>query len=102
MKTLETMTRGERSLLLFLETCAADDAGAVDARHMNGDDMETVKKWSEEGFVKFGRITFGSISGSYRNHWCELSDEAWSLAHQERRARFARMNEKRSWTRTEE
>ena len=35
-------------------------------------------------------------------HWCRLSDEAWALAHAERRARHERMRLKRNWISTEE
>jgi hypothetical protein len=102
---LKTMTKDERSLLLFFETCAVDRGGLVDTRHMNGDDMATAKRWHEASFLKFGRVKFHDIKHSGRrvySHWCELSDDAWRLAHEERRARFARLSERRDWVRTEE
>lgn len=89
MKTLDTMTSDERSLLLYLETRAVDHGGKVDAQHMNKEDFDIAKKWDEEGFVKFGRIRFHSIVDGSR--WCELSDEAWNLAHAERKAKCARI-----------
>lgn len=92
MKTLESMTKDERSLLLYLETRAVDYGGKVDTRHMNAEDMAIAKNWNTEGFVKFGRIKFHDINIlSKMTHWCELSDEAWTLAHQERRARCTRI-----------
>ena len=96
---LVQMSREERSLLLYFETCAVDLAGRVDVRRMNQGDMEIAKRWNAEGFVRFGRI-----ASKYHNrqgaHWIELRDDAWALAHEERKARNARM--KRRYERTEE
>lgn len=89
-RTLDTMSKDERSLLLFFETCAVDYGGKIDVRHMNKEDMDIAKKWNKEGFVKFGRIKFHDIIGKH-THWCEFSEEAWKLAHQERRARCCRI-----------
>jgi hypothetical protein len=62
MKSLDTMTSDERSLLLFFETQAVDNGGKVnDIRHMNKEDLEIAEEWNKEGFVKFGRIRFKSI-----------------------------------------
>lgn len=98
MKSLDAMTSDERNLLLYLETRAVDHGGKVDAKHMNKEDMDIVKKWNEEGFIKFGRIRFHSIIES--THWCELSDEAWTLAHTERKARCIRIMSKRAIDKT--
>ena len=47
---------------------------------------------NDEGFLKFGRIKFHDIDKFTKStHWVELSDEAWQLAHQERRARYERI-----------
>ena len=90
MKSLDAMTSDERSLLLFFETQAVDYGGLIDIKkRMNKEDFDIAKKWNDEGFVKFGRIKFHSILKS--THWCELSDEAWSLAHAERKARCTRI-----------
>ena len=92
MRTLETMTSDERSLLLFFEYCAVDQWGKVDARHMNKEDFAIAEGWDKEGFVKFGRIKFHSIfPESNQNHWTELSEEAWTLAHAERKAKYLRV-----------
>jgi len=101
MKTLEAMTKDERSLLLFLESCAVDQGGSVKSVHMNGADFEIAKRWNQEGFVKFGRIRSADLSRG-GSHWCALSDEAWILAHAERKARAVRMWDKRQWKTTEE
>ena len=87
---LDDMTKDERSLLLFLETCAVDYGGKVDGRRINKEDIDTARKWNTDGFVKFGRIKFHDIA-FHHTHWCELSDEAWAIAHEERRARYERL-----------
>lgn len=105
MKTLDTMTSEERSLLLYFETQAVDYGGLIDLKQrraqagiMNKEDFDIAKKWDEEGFVKFGRIKFHSIIKS--THWCELSEEAWKLAHAERRARCKRIMSKQTIDKT--
>ena len=98
MKALEDMSRDERGLLLYLETRAVDFGGKVDTRHMNKEDMGIAKRWNDEGFLKFGRIKFHDIlSAQGGTHWCELSNEAWDLAHAERKARFKRISEKQTF-----
>ena len=95
------MSKDERSLLLYLETCAVDHAGLVDIRHMNSDDIELANKWSDSGFIKFGRVAFHDINKGY-SHWCQLSVDAWSLVNAERFARAARTFSKRTWRTTDE
>jgi hypothetical protein len=101
MRTLESMPYGERSLLLYLETCAVDYGGRVDARRINEDDFTMAKKWHKEGFIEFGRIVARCINRQ-GSQFVKLSEGAWSLAHQERRARAMRLWEKRTWIGTDE
>lgn len=105
MKSLDTMTRDEKNLLLFFETQAVDYGGLVDLKQrrgqagiMNKEDFDIAKKWDKEGFVKFGRIKFHSIIKS--THWCELSEEAWGIAHAERKARCKRIMSKQTIDKT--
>ena len=86
---LEDISRGERSLLLFFETCAVDYSGRINTHRMNESDFAIAKNWNESGFIGFGRIVFKDHN-SQGSCWVELSEDAWSLAHQERRARQAR------------
>jgi hypothetical protein len=80
MKKLEEMTRDEKSLLLFLETCAVDLNGRVDVKHMNDEDMEIAKRWNSEKFIQFGRICSEDIN-SQGSHWCKLTINAFMDAH---------------------
>jgi hypothetical protein len=91
---MELTTREEKSLLLFFETQAVDYGGKLEGVRMNADDFAIAKRWNEAGFVQFGRIAYHDIkrlAGVARDHWCVLSDEAWKLAHEERRARCERV-----------
>lgn len=90
------MSKDERSLLLFLETRVVDYGGRVNTQHMNNDDIKLAKNWNEEKFIQFGRIVIRHHN-SDGTHYCRFSDEAWKLAHEERKARASRMLENRTW-----
>lgn len=89
------MTKDERSLLLFLETCLVDNYGKVCIVKMSSEDFEIAKRWSEEGFIRFGRISFKDIKhrslDRTSSYWVLFNNKAWKLAHEERRARSERM-----------
>jgi len=95
MKLLD-MSRAERSLLLFFETCAVDYAGRVNPQRMNDWDHKIVDGWVKSNFVDYGRIASKDHNRQGSN-WVVLSDSAWTLAHEERRARYER-NERRYQT----
>lgn len=94
---LENMSKDERSLLLFFECSAVDYGGLLQGARMNADDHTIVKRWNESGFVMYGRISSQDINSPAAGgqfpctHWVVLSDKAWNLAHEERRARQQRM-----------
>ena len=92
----DKMSKDERSLLLFFETCAVDGGGLIKTAHMNGEDFGIAAKWNEENFVMFGRVRFHDIKNG-KTHWCTLSDDAWVLAHQERKNRAERMMKKQKF-----
>lgn len=103
---MRELTKDERSLLLYLETCAVDFGGLVDSRHMNAEDVAIAKRWSEEGFLEFGRMAMEtiekavSVRGRHSTSWVHLSDEALTEAHELRAARAKRMWENRTYVRT--
>lgn len=101
---LANMNKDERSLLLYLESRAVDHGGLVATPHMNEDDFKLAESWTRKGFIRFGRLTAASIrelsSGS--SYWVMLSEEAWRLAHEERRDRNRRLYARRQWQTTEE
>lgn len=92
------MSKDEKSLLLYFESRCVDNRGSVDGRKMNEIDFEIANRWDKIGFIQFGRVDSKIMLEYIENqrpisHWVELSDEAWKLAHEERRAR-ARRNKK--------
>lgn len=68
---------------------------------MNADDFKIAERWNAEGFVRFGRIASEYLSNAGA-HWCSLSEEAYVLAYEERKARCIRTWAKRTWRTTEE
>lgn len=101
---LGLLTKKELSLLIFFEDCAVNRSGGIDVLRMNAGDVEIEERWNETGFVKTGRIASEHLplqSGSTR--WCRLSDDAWLLAHAERKARAERLwTNGRTWITTDE
>lgn len=89
MNKLKDFSRDERSLLLYLETCAVDLCGRFDDRRINDADRATMKEWHVVGFIDYGRIVAADANRQGAK-WVELSEEAWDLAHKERRDRAAR------------
>lgn len=88
------LTRDQKSLLLYFETQATDCGGVLESVRMNATDFATARRWNEVGFVYFGRIAFKDIKphgGVARDRWCVLSEDAWKMAHAERRARCDRV-----------
>lgn len=88
----QTRRRKEDSLLVYFEKCEVDRAGLVVGRRMNKDDHDIATMWNETGFVAFGRLSARTVQDSYYKshgltHWVELSEKAWTQAHQIRRAR---------------
>lgn len=101
------MDKDGRNLLLYLESVATDFGGLVDSRRINAEDFQTAEEWNQHGFISFGRLSSKDCCdmkrrGHPNTHWVELSEEAWKMAHQERRARAARVMAKRTWRKTSE
>lgn len=87
---LSLMSDTDRSLLLFLETCAVDDAGKIDSSKMNCEDFDLARRWNNGGFIQFGRIAYHDSNRTQKTHWVILSDDAWERAHTERQSRANR------------
>jgi predicted metalloenzyme YecM len=100
-KSIMEFTKTEKSLLLFLETCAVDNTGKVNVQHMNKEDMDIASRWTKDGFLEFGRIC-SADSINERTHYVILYDEAWTKAHEFRKERGLRMLEKKNWRSTKE
>jgi len=93
---IENLTKDEKSLLLFFETCEVDNSCIVNTLHMNDKDFEIAKKWNENGFVTFKRMPMAYIQYLFprninKTHYVILSEEATKMANLLRQERAKRM-----------
>lgn len=88
--TPETMTKDERSFLVYAESCCVDYGGLLESIRMNDDDFHAAIKFELAGLMRFGRMParlLGSSLGRTRTHYAELTEAGWVLAHECRRLR---------------
>ena len=99
----ETMTRDQRSQLLYAETCVVDGGGLMVGVKMNADDHAAMNAFQESGLLVWGRIP-GWLLGMTPSqdgeklptrpdgvtHWVQFGERAWELAHALRKARARR------------
>ena len=95
------LTKDERSLILYLETCVVDRSGRVNAVHMNEDDFKLARKWADKGLIGFGRIVMQDHNQDGGN-WVTFTDAAWKMAHAERKAKGIRCAAARVFSTTRE
>lgn len=89
-QTLDGLTKDERSILCYAETCAVDNGGLMEARRMNTDDLLTLKRFVKAGLIHHARIKaalLGKGPSIHYTHWVELTDAGWKLAAECRRLR---------------
>ncbi len=87
------MTKAEKSMLLYLESCAVDASGLAEGIRMNAEDMEAAKRFKVLGLAELHRIPshlLGGVKGKQYTHWVKMSDAGFALAHQLRRERADR------------
>ena len=93
---MNVTTEEEKSLLMYLETCAVDHDGRVDLRHMNGEDIGVVARWAETGaIVWWKRLRAREIKrlqkcGSHATYHVNLGGDAMAAAHRLRSERAQR------------
>lgn len=85
------MTKDQRSQLVYMECCAVDYGGLLEARRMNAEDLKAMEFFKAGGLADSGRIP-AALLGSYPGrrqptHWCELTDLGWACAAACRRMR---------------
>lgn len=85
---IATMTREQRSILLYAETCIVDGSGLLEGIRMNEADHQALTKLKDEGFLDYGRVP-GSLLGELKGktHWINFYESGWQAAHQLRRSR---------------
>ena len=86
MQNLDNMSKDERSLLLYFESCLVNQRGRLESCRMNAENFEIAERWNAAGFIHFGRKP-GTL---VRLFWVRFSEEAWGLAHVERRRKAER------------
>ncbi|AAL40321.1 hypothetical protein phiE125p48 [Burkholderia phage phiE125] len=92
---ITTLTKIERSIILYAESCSVDYCGLLEGMRMNDDDLTALRKFQDAGLLSFGRIPaklLGPLSdfGRKPTYWITFTDDAWQLAHALRRQRAAR------------
>ncbi len=98
---LTKLSKDEKSLLLYFETCSVDYAGRVNGLRMNKEDRQITSVWASVGFIEYGRIAAAYINSQGANY-VKLSDEAFEMALLLRRQRADRLWGKRIWHTTKE
>jgi hypothetical protein len=101
MKTIDQLTKTEKSLLLFMECAAVDHGGIYQPERTNTEDREIMDRWKAEGFIDHGRLASEHLKPG-RTVWCSLSVDAMEMAHSLRKELAARMWENRTWISTAE
>lgn len=101
MKTIDQLTKTEKSLLLFMECAAVDNGGIYQSERTNAEDREIMDRWKAEGFIDHGRVASEYLTAT-RRVWIHLTPEAMALAQELRRARAERMWFARTWETTAE
>ena len=91
---LDELTRDEKSVLLYAETCLVDGGGLMAGARMNEADIAALKRFREAGVLDFGRIPFHTLNELIQpavklTHWVRFHESAWQLAHALRRQRAA-------------
>ncbi|ERJ35900.1 hypothetical protein L810_1157 [Burkholderia sp. AU4i] len=92
---ITTLTKVERSIILYAESCSVDYGGLLEGMRMNAHDHVALRKFEALGILSFGRVPaklLGPLSdfGRKPTHWVTFTDDAWQLAHALRRQRAAR------------
>lgn len=101
MKTIDTLTKDEKLLLLFAECACVDYGGIYQPERLNDDDREILEQWKLEGFCDYGRVASQHLNPK-RMVWLRLSEEAMRMAHTLREQRASRMWANRDWISTQE
>jgi len=95
-KKFDELTKDEKGILLYLETCLVDRRGFIQPVRMNDTDWEIMDEWKSKGLLDFGRRPYKDIktypagAGGAKTHWIKFSAQAWEIAHKCRRERAER------------
>lgn len=87
---IEELNKQERSTLCYLETCAVDAGGLVEAQRMNQDDYNAIARFMGDGILQFGRIPaalLGTGANKAWTHWVVINPIGWPLVSECRQLR---------------
>lgn len=82
---VEDLTPGERSTLMYIESCVVDERGRLDREKMNHEDRQNIKLLQAAGAVSLVDSEDG-----LRDLVVRFSDAAWDLARDCRQIRASR------------
>lgn len=95
------LSRDEKSILLYAETCVVDGSGLLSGARMNEADITALKKFKDAGILDFGRIPYRTLAtliqppAASLTHWVTFHEPAWALAHALRRQRALQLGSNR-------
>jgi hypothetical protein len=101
MVNIESMSKGEKSLLLYLESRATNHSGLINVSQINKEEIDICNRWNKKGFIQFGRVVARNVR-SYCFMWCKLPESTFKIAHKLRKERADRMWLNKNWLSTEE
>ncbi|MCA8048056.1 hypothetical protein BLA18110_02089 [Burkholderia lata] len=92
---ITSLTKVERSIILYAESCSVEYGGLLEGMRMNDADLVSLGRFEDAGILSFGRVPAALLEplshyGRKPTHWVTFTDEAWQLAHLLRRERAAR------------
>lgn len=88
-----TLTKAQRSILLYAECCLVDYGGLLEGIRMNEADLDALKEFQEAGLLRFGRVPgrlLGSFIGRSVTHWVAFAPACWDLVSRLRRLQSER------------
>lgn len=87
------LTKDERSLLVYCESCLVDYGGLLEGQRMNEADLKALRKFEVSRILKYGRIPsalLGEYVGSRKpTHWVQFNKDGWIVAQELRKRRAA-------------
>lgn len=86
-----SLTKNQRSILVYAETCLVDKSGLLSGERMNRQDLDDLDMFQAESYLRYGRIKLDLIpprSGAdHFTHWVIFNPRAWALASELRQLR---------------
>ncbi|MDR6397945.1 hypothetical protein ACTOWA_00425 [Herbaspirillum seropedicae] len=92
-QALMNLSRDEKSVLLYAETCMVDSSGLLESVRLNGEDLAALKRLQDAGLLNYGRVPSELLQQAKgKTYWVTFTERAWDIAHQLRRQRAEKPN----------